>query len=772
MSSTDNTTPIQDTVSIQEFNSRRLIFTNWNNNAVQCMCRVTFNKSTQIYPDVISAYITTGELPKIKYIGNGITRYSTNHVNYSWSLQSYRGTYLNNTSLVATHSLVIASDMKCLSSPLLIAISNDLYGKLVFRDGSEIYKQCLSLVSSSWILINNYETPDVGELLTYNTDIVVLEYATDYWTTRMLNTTSNSIMTRLSNSIIKRSMLVLPRTHIIANINKHGMQHILVPRGFFDYKYANIDMSKRTYYEVIIYDGVKLYLDYDNVDPNKVKEYIDEVISHIIFAFKKSFDEVLLKKNIIIMRSFPNKQLEDGTTKASFHIIVNSLKRFKNNAIVRAFLEKYNFLNGRPNTPSLKADKKVYKSYQKFRIIESNKVPTDNRKDDRYFKFVSGDYEMPIDTEYYFKINKIGYLDTLISDPSYEGEYYDTTTFSERIITNNNFDEKIITDDEFNKIVDTMGIRKVWDSTISQFGGIEMLENGTNDIEFPHVVNLRTKLVTEDGEEYGEQTLAEDEYENTEEIIIKLPRWLDSDARRKLVRLLRRTENSVRMYYLFKIFMELITRKNDNHSTLMDNEGYILIESDPTDTLSLWLEATAPDISIGRYSYEPTKLLKWLNKKWIDGIEINDDKYTYTAIINTSTNYFIPHVFSYNKYNGAVINARYVEGYILVDIYVYNMDRKGTANITIYPVHELSENNNYKSNTPVHENIIHMNDAMNIKLNYGVRTCVIPETNYDNDNVIKELPNEFVDKAHPRVLKQYDDYKLLVSYAIHISVNE
>jgi len=132
-----------------------------------------------------------------------------------------------------------------------------------------------------------------------------------------------------------------------------------------------LPMKSINMYEVLGVFPSKFYLDIDKLKPEDMVETIHQVVDILKLLFMTEFEYQLNDIELRILRSFPDKTVEDKIT-CSFHIIVHAPKTFASidelGSIVKTYFK---------DIPCV--DKSVYSFLQKMRIPGSTKTNNDRR---------------------------------------------------------------------------------------------------------------------------------------------------------------------------------------------------------------------------------------------------------------------------------------------------------------------------------------------------------------------------------------------------------
>lgn len=404
--------------------------------------------------------------------------------------------------------------------------------------------------------------------------------------------------------------------YILGELQKAKFDHFAVNRSYFDNFLIRID-NEKGYYEILKDGSLKLYLDADYVAIHKISEYLHELGDRIKKAFSDTENEKIDNDQILFLRSTPNKFNADGSECASFHIIVNSAKCFKNVLHIRKFCEDNHLLENCENRPQLRLDYKVYKNHQKFRVLGSIKADRDNER--RVLKFCDIDGQIEDDIQKSLDERNLKYTDTLVTYLGKPKDFYQIEGAKSLPETCN--DPETLSDQEFTEILEILGFANLWryseEKNISHFG----------------------------------------ERNFHSEITVNVPNWRTNNEVTKIFNYMRMAEGDTpRMIKLGMMFLELMIQRNSNYGPLTfigEDDDSDSFSSDPTNFQNLWFKAKSPKNLEKFYKFEMVKkyLVGASKKSTILNLETEDrtvimDFYP----IKNSDSYMTRHV-EFNRIN-------------------------------------------------------------------------------------------------------------------------
>lgn len=195
----------------------------------------------------------------------------------------------------------------------------------------------------------------------------VAEYDVDrYLNIIYLCSTGNSLL-KVMLKDLQKGFIFLPipqKCMIYAEMGSKSWNHRVAAPSF-------VNQGKQCVYEMLGLNANKMYLDLDYLNDGDAIVTVKRYVTKLKEIFLSEFSETVGDHQIVVLRSFPNKQ-----STASFHIIVNSRKAFVNPSSTHFLLQKYQMFDKIDNYAP---DSAVYKQWQKFRVVNSFKSVNDKR---------------------------------------------------------------------------------------------------------------------------------------------------------------------------------------------------------------------------------------------------------------------------------------------------------------------------------------------------------------------------------------------------------
>lgn len=220
-------------------------------------------------------------------------------------------------------------------------------------------------------------------------DVFIMKFEHKKFTENTYLTRHGGLIPRLRyyfSTFNEKPFLVPQTVFITARLNSATTywKHQITTKDFLNYEFEHLPVGERSWYEVLSYPkGLRAYLDIDYMQPHAVFSTMSNLIDEIVAIFKREYDEVLDRENIIVLRAFPDKiDISTSTLKSSFHMIIRSKWLFASVIDIYNLFNKYNLLQIKGRAPIGRleiADPLVYKLHQKFRLPYATKTVNDVR---------------------------------------------------------------------------------------------------------------------------------------------------------------------------------------------------------------------------------------------------------------------------------------------------------------------------------------------------------------------------------------------------------